>query len=140
MAINIDTNAAAEKWQRKAAAAAQDYSNGVERTQNDWQAKTLAGQANYNAGVQAAMSAKRWESNVAKAGTAKWKANTLAKGPGRWVEGISMSGDAYSRGFAPYAQVISGLTLPPRGARGDVKNYARSQAVGQALNAKRTGK
>lgn len=139
MAITVDVARASEKWKRKAGSSQQDYEDGVRLTTNDWGTKTSAASTSYVAGVQAAIGAKRWEAGVAKAGTAGWREPTLAKGPARWAQGIQLSGDKYAQGFAPYAQVISSTTLPPRGPRGAAVNYQRSQALGQALNIRRTG-
>jgi hypothetical protein len=136
----IDTSSIAAKWSRKAAASADDYRDGVARTQADWQGLTLAAAAAYKTGLQASMAANRFESGVTNAGTAKWKNNTLAKGPDRYAQGVSLSGDAYIRGFSPYQAVIANTALPPRGPRGDLKNWERSKVLGQALNRARTGK
>lgn len=125
------------KWRGRAQMSTEDYKNGILTTPKDWAALTTDAASSYTAGLQASLAAKRWESGIRKAGTAKWKQNASTKGPARWAEGISLSGDAYARGFAPYREVLAGLTLPPRGPRGDVKNYERSAAVGKALNAKR---
>jgi len=130
----------AAKWQRKAPLSTADYESGVRTTQADWATLTTQAAANYTAGLQAAMAAKRWEGGVAATGTAGWKERTLAKGPARWAEGIDKSGDAYARGFGPYADVIRATTLSPRGPRGAQQNYQRSQLMGQALNRARVGK
>lgn len=135
-----DTQTIGQKWSRKAAASAEDYRDGVTRTTTDWAGNTVAAAAAYKAGLTAAMNANRFEAGVSGAGTAKWKANTIAKGPDRYAQGVSLSADAYVRGFAPYQQVIANTTLPPRGPRGDARNWERSKVLGQALNRARTGK
>lgn len=135
-----DAGTISTKWSRKAALAAQDYAEGVQRTTADWAGLTTAAAIQYKAGLTAAMAANRFEAGVAKAGTAKWKANALAKGPDRYAQGVQLSGDAYARGFAPYREVIANTSLPARGARGDPKNYERSRVMGTALNRARTGK
>ena len=45
----------------------------------------------------------------------------------------------YEQGFAPFAQVIQGVNLPPRGARGDPRNYENVRLIGEALHAAKTG-
>lgn len=129
----------AEKWSRRAPSAQADYRDGVQSTTKDWAARTVAAGDAYRTGVQDAMNANRFESGVNAAGNTKWKNNTLSKGPARWVEGIQKSGDAYAKGFAPYAQVIASTTLPPRGTRGSAQNYERSRLMGEALNRERVG-
>lgn len=138
MALTLDVQRISEKWKRKSAASQQDYADGVANTSADWAGLTTNAAAAYNAGIQASLAARRFESGVAKAGTAKWKSQTIAKGPARWTQGIDLSGDNYIRGFTPYAQVIQGLSLPPRGPRGAAQNYNRSLVLGKALNDKRT--
>lgn len=125
------------KWRSRAQVSTEDYRSGIESTSKDWAALTTAAAASYKTGIQAAIATNRFESGVRKAGTAKWKLNATTKGPERWAQGISLSGDAYAKGFAPYRQVIESLTLPARGPRGSEGNYARSMAVGKALNQKR---
>lgn len=132
-------SAITEKWRARAQSSTEDYAAGIQNTTRDWAASTTAAAASYKAGIQAAISANRFESGVRAAGNEKWKRNALQKGPQRWAQGISLSGDAYSRGFAPYREVIASLNLPARGPRGSEGNYARSMAVGKALHQKRIG-
>jgi len=127
------------KWKSRAPQAQADYTAGVEGTKKDWAANTQAAVASYDSGVQASIQARRFEAGVAAAGTPKWRQRTLQKGPGRWVQGIQLSGDAYVQGFRPYAQVIASTSLPARGPRGSPQNYDRSRLMGQALNAARVG-
>ena len=131
-----------EKWKRVAAGAGEEYRVGIENPRTDWATATKNAEASYTAGVQAAIGRKAFGKGVGRAGTSKWQTMALAKGPGRWSEGIGLSGEAYREGFEPYARVIAGLTLPPRGAKGDPKNVARVAAVAKALHdekIKRTG-
>ena len=140
MTAIADPNTISAKWKRRVAGAQQDYKDGVTNTQKDWQGLTAQANANYKAGVQAAVTADRFLSGVNKAGTAKWRTNAASKGPARWSEGCQLAGDAYASGFAPYQAVIANTTLPARGPRGATQNYNRSQVLGQALNAARTGR
>jgi hypothetical protein len=134
------TQTIAAKWSRKAALAADDYKNGVLNTNADWASLTLAAAPAYKIGLQAAMAANRYEAGVGAAGTPYWRKNASEKGPDRYAQGVSLSGDNYARGFDPYQKVIANTALPPRGARGDIKNYERTRVLGQALNKARTGK
>jgi hypothetical protein len=135
-----DTATIASKWARKAALSAEDYRDGIQRTSANWADLTLAAAASYKAGLQAAMAANRFESGVTSAGTAKWKKNSLEKGPDRYAQGVGLAADSYIRGFSPFQAVIANTALPPRGARGDPKNWERSKVLGTALNRARTGK
>lgn len=127
------------KWRSRAQVSTEDYRAGVLNPRTDWQTATIAAAASYKAGIQAALNANRFEAGVRAAGSEKWQQNAATKGPSRWAEGINLSGDAYAKGFAKFHQVLSTLSLPPRGPRGDAKNYERSMAVGKALHAARVG-
>lgn len=134
MAAIKDMARIVEKWKRVSAGAGEEYRVGIENPKTDWAGATKAAEPQYEAGLQAAMGRKAFGKGVTKAGTGKWQSMSLAKGPGRWSEGIGLAGDAYETGFAPYRQIISGLTLPARGRKGDPKNIARVAAVAKALH------
>jgi len=129
----------AEKFVRKAQGAAQDYKAGVTSPSKDWQTETSAAAASYAAGVTAAIGRGAFESGVSAAGTQKWQRNAIAKGSVRYGPGVAAAKDDYSRGFAPFLSIIQGLSLSPRGPKGDPSNYARSAEVGQALHAAKVG-
>lgn len=137
MPVTLDVAKISEKWRRKSGASQQDYSDGVRDTGADWAGLTASAAAAYNAGIQAAIAARRFETGVTKSGTNNWRTQTMAKGPARWAQGIDLSGDAYIRGFTPYAAVIQSIILPPRGPRGALQNYKRAEVLGTALNNKR---
>lgn len=125
---------ATDKWQRVASVSQTEYKAGVSDPKTDWAQATAAAEANYNQGVQAAISRSAFGKGVKNAGTAKWQKGAIEKGATRWSEGISLSGDAYAEGFAPYRQVIANLKLPARGPKGDPKNIQRVAAVASALH------
>jgi len=126
-----------EKWQRQSAVSQSEYEAGVNDPKSDWAKNTAAAENAYNQGVQAAISRKAFGKGVTKAGTARWKEQTLAKGASRWSQGISLSGDAYSTGFAPYREVIAKTVLPSRGAKGDSNNIQRVAVLAKALHDKK---
>lgn len=126
-----------EKWLRQSAVSEASYLEGVQNPTKDWETETLAAEANFEAGIQKAITAKTFGKGVKRAGTDKWQENAIKKGPGRWREGIALSENAYSEGFAPYAEVIRALVLPPRGPKGDPKNIARVAAIAKALHDKK---
>lgn len=126
-----------KKWTSVTPGRQAEFIEGVENPRRDWEKETLAASAAYEAGLRASMADKRFEGGVRNAGSSKWKSKTLAKGPGRWAEGVALSGDDYARGFGPYADVIAALVLPPRKATGDPANILRVAAVAKALHDKK---
>lgn len=134
------TSASADKWVRRAGAAGQDYAAGVKNPRTGWaEATTAAAQAQAD-GVTAAIANKSFEKGVAAAGNSKWQRNAVGKGAQRFGPGVQAAKGDYEAGFAPYAAVIQGVTLPPRGAKGDPRNYERSATIGQALHDAKQGK
>lgn len=128
----------AEKYARVTPQRATDYADGVQTTPVDWSKVTQASGASYAAGVQAAITRKGFEKGVAAAGTERWRAKSLDVGTGRWGPGVQAGAGDYAARFAPYADVLAKLTLPPRFPTGDPRNFARVQAIGEALFKKRT--
>ena len=128
----------AEKYARVTPQRATDYVEGVKSTPVDWAKVTASAGATYAAGVQAAISAKRFEKGVAAAGTERWRAKSVDVGATRWGPGVQAGAGDYAKNFAKYAEVIGKLNLPPRYPVGDPRNYARVQAIGEALFKART--
>jgi len=125
----------AERWSRRASQASPDYQSGVEKTGRDWAQAALASEGAYKAGVTAAAGAGRFGKGVTRAGTAKWRKRAAEVGPARYSQGVQVATPEFSSGFAPYAEAISRIDLPPRGPRGSSQNYGRVMPIGQALNA-----
>ncbi len=128
------------KWKNKVAGASGDYLEGVTNPKADWQAETQKAEASYEQGVQAAIARKSFGKGVGKAGTAKWQKGATEKGPSRWVAGVGMAEDEYRQGMGAVIQVIEGTQLPPRGPKGDPKNYDRTRILGQKLHEAFKGK
>lgn len=124
----------AEKWARVTPARSEDYKSGIESPKKDWEERTKAAEGAYKAGVTKAAAEGRFGRGVDRAGTEKWKARSLAVGVDRWGPGVSIAGPAYEKGFGPYRDVIERTTLPPRGPKGDPRNYERVKAIGEALH------
>ena len=124
----------ASKWTRVTPQRQEDYSKGVASPRRSWAEATAAANAAYKAGLQASLADDRWVKGVAKAGDAKWKEKATTVGPSRWAEGVQQAGQAYQRGFAPYHQALSAVTLPARGAKGDPKNILRVAAIASAMH------
>lgn len=126
-----------QKWLRVSSTAQTEYEEGVKNPRNDWATATKNAATSYNQAITEAISKKRFENGVAKAGTAKWQTNAVNKGPARWQQGIGLSEQNYVDGFSPYAAVIKNIVLPVRGAKGDPKNLLRVAAVANALHAEK---
>lgn len=124
----------ATKWKNKVAGAQSDYIDGVNNPKKDWATEAGNAQGAYEQGVQRAISNKSFGKGVARAGTEKWKKNAASKGPGRWAEGVAQAEDEYRSGMGEVLQVIESTSIPPRGPKGDPKNYDRSRVLGQALH------
>lgn len=134
MGIRIkDTASIAQKFVTRAGAAAGDYKDGVTAAGADWEANAKASAANYDAGTQAAIADKRFEKGIAKAGSAKYTTRASTLGAQRFPGGVQASQGDYAKGAEPYLSALKGMTLPPRGPKGDPRNFQRSQAVAETL-------
>jgi len=127
------------RWVRRASASTQDYAEGISTPRADWAAATIAAAGAQAAGVQAAIAAKAFEKGVQGAGTGKWARKAAGIGATRFGPGVAEAEGDYAKGVAPYLAVISNLTLPPRGPKGDPKNLERVRVVSQALRKHKTG-
>lgn len=121
----------ASKFVRRASGAGEEYKKGVSATQ-DWQGPTAAAAGNYASGVTAAISDGRFEKGVAKVTTEEWKSKAMTKGGANYGVGIRTSEQDFSRGYAPYREVVASVVLPPRGPKGSPENYERVRAIGEA--------
>jgi len=122
------------KWKRVASGAQAEYEEGVRNPRADWADQTKKAESAYEQGIQAAIGRKAFGKGVTQAGTAKWQTNAIEKGPQRFSQGVALAEQAYETGFAPYREVISRLTLPARGPKGDPKNIQRVTTVAKALH------
>ena len=122
------------KWTSKVAGASGGYLDGVTNPTADWQTETSKAEGSYEQGVQRAIATKQFGKGVSRAGTAKWQKGAVEKGPSRWVAGVGMAEDEYRSGMGEVIQVIESTALPPRGAKGDPKNYDRSRQLGTKLH------
>lgn len=132
-------SASTTKWSGNASNAGQAYSDGVNAPRRPWAAATQAAETNYEQGVTASIARKAFGKGVANAGDATWKDRASTLGAGRFASGVLASENNYSKGFAPYLSVISGLSLPPRGSKGSPANLQRVAVVANALRKQKTG-
>ena len=133
-------NELAEKYKRVTPGRRADYEAGINKPKADWATEAAAANDAWKGGVQDAISRNAFASGVQEKGTAGWKSDTIQKGPERWAPGIGYGAPKYATNFAPYADVISRTTLPPKYAKGDPRNLDRVAAIANALRAAKVGK
>lgn len=129
----------ANKWASVTPQRAGEYAKGVKAPKRSWAQATADASDAQAAGVQAAIAEGRFAKGVQAAGDAKWSRKAAGVGASRFGSGVTAAKGDYQTGFAPYASVIQGVTLPPRGAKGDPRNYDRVTAIGTALHDAKTG-
>lgn len=118
----------AKKFRERAAAARQDYANGVQNAGGRWQAGAQAAEEAYREGVSAAAAEGRFGRGVARGGAAaKYQNNAVKLGPGRFAEGVANAEGQYAQGVAPYVAAMASTTLAPRGSRASGQNIRRVQ-------------
>lgn len=127
-------NSVGDKWARVAGGAQAEYEEGVKNPRRSWSTETARAEKAYEAGVQAAIARKAFGSGVKAAGDEKWQRNAIEKGPQRYAQGVGLAQGDYEKGFAPYHQALSNLTLPARGPKGDPKNINRVAIVAKTLH------
>jgi len=130
---------AAGRWTRRAAAAAIDYKEGVEQSPNNWEGATIAAEAAHRAGTEAALRDGRFAKGVKKSGNAYYKMRASTIGADRFASGVEAGKQNYEEGVKPYLEVIAATSLPPRGPKGDPRNYERVKVMGEALRKKKVG-
>ncbi len=122
-----------DKWVRRASVAQPDYEAGVQNPRRPWSQAAVAADQVYRQAVIAAANAGRYAGGVRAAGEERWRQNAIQKGPGRFTEGVNLAVGDWQRGFAPFHQAISALSLPERKAKGDPGNIQRVAAIAQTL-------
>jgi hypothetical protein len=122
-----------QKFVNRAGVATPEYTSGVQNPRVPWQAAATAAASSQAAGVQAAIAAKRFEKGVAKAGDAKWSTKASTVGASRYAPGVQAGRADYETGVGPYLNAIQGITLPPRGPKGDPRNIQRVALIADTL-------
>lgn len=134
-----DLSTSADKFERRASAAGQDYEAGVSASSDsEQQEATLNAADNWEAGIQDAIAENRFESGVRNPNQS-WQTAALEVGSTRFTQGAGRAGDQWRTGFEPFAQTLESLSLQPRGPRGSAANFERSRQVGEALHNARQG-
>lgn len=128
-----------KKWAANAQAAGGNYQAGVTGTQKDWAQDTAAAAGSWAQGVSTASANGSFAKGVNAAGTAKWKAAAAGKGAQRYPQGVQAATPMYQNAIGPVLQVLQGVNLPPRSAKGDPGNLQRVAAITTALRRYKTG-
>ncbi len=123
----------ANKWKTVTPQRSNEYRAGIEAPRKDWAEATAAASDNWANGVQEAAASGAFGRGVSAAGTDKWRRGALLKGVSRWGPGVQIAENDYAKGFGPYRDAISNLTLPARFARRDPRNLERVRAVVDAM-------
>lgn len=138
MSVKVKSaDVAAGKWVDNAARAADAFATEAQAASSLWEANTKAAKENYHKAITASGITDRFAGGVAKAGAAKFARKIVDVAKDRFGPGITAAKTDYTQNVAPYLATIAGLSLSPRGPRGDPKNYDRVTQVGKALSAKR---
>ena len=124
----------ADKWARVTPGRSRDYADGINNPRRSWATATAAAKDAWKQGIDEAAARGAFEDGVNDAGDSKWKRKASTLGVNRFGEGVRAAKGDYQSGFAPFVQVIQGVDLPPRGAKGDPRNYERSKLIGEALH------
>ena len=121
-------------WSKRAAAARDEYLEGVQAPRKDWEEETKAAANRYEQGLQDAFANDSFTKGVSKAGTARWKKRATEVGPGRYSEGVRGAEPEFRSGFSPFHSRIAATTLPPRGPKGSPENIERVRIMAEALH------
>jgi hypothetical protein len=127
------------KWAAVTPERAPYYEAGVKNPAKDWATNAKAGQSAYESAMRNPTTLALRATRIAAVGSEKWSRKAQAVGASRFREGVPAATNDFKTGFEPYHGVLTSLSLPERGARGDARNFARVSAVGNALHKKRVG-
>ena len=128
----------ADKFERRASAAGQDYASGVESVSDSEQADaTLEAADEWVTGVQESIQNGTFQSGVQNS-PKSWQSQALEVGQTRFTESAGQAGDTWQSSFQPFANALEQLDIPLRGARGSSATFDRSREVGQRLNEARS--
>lgn len=140
MTIKIASAAAiAKKWADVTPVRARQWEDEIKATSTDeYAAPAIAAAPVWEQAVMEAAARDAYAKGVAEKAE-RWKRKSLAVGVQRFGPGVRAAEADQAAGFAPYREVIAGLTLSPRGPRGAPGNFERVREVGEALHRKRVG-
>ncbi len=127
----------AEKWARVTAGRGADYEAGAVGAGAKQNEKAIAAEKAFVSGVTNGNIGKMFAGGLRKAGAEKYNRKVKDVGVGRFGSGVAAAVGDMASGMAPMVEAIAAVTMPPRGARGDTANQARSVVFQVALNKKR---
>ena len=135
MAIKVkDPTSTANKWASNAGNAQPAYIAGINAPKASQSGAAIAAAPRWQASVSSAAALASYTGHLSKAGDTAWTAGALGKGKDRYAGGIAAGKAKYTTKIGPVLSAIAGVTLPDKGIRGSAQNYARVQAVGDALH------
>lgn len=133
----ISPGEVAEKWSTVTPGRSTFYAAGTEGKGGDWESKTVGAKTAYTSGISVPGIGDRFTGGVRRAGGGKWERKVKAVGVSRFGPGIGAAREDYLTGVSDYLSMLSGMSIPDRGPRGDPGNYAIVEKVGSALHSKR---
>ena len=137
MALIRSISEIANKWAKVTPGRSEEYNKGVSAPLRNWEENAAKASDAWGQGVQEAVSEGRFEKGVKKVGIAKWQRKAKELGTVRWPQGIRVARPDYEIGFAPYRDEIERTQLPPKGPKGDPRNFERVAAIAHALHKKK---
>jgi len=127
-------NQSAERFERRASQAGQDYEQGVsEVSDSEQQQATLDAADAWVDGVQESIANGTFQQGVQNP-TDSWQNRALEVGRNRFTQGVQGAGTAWRENFQPVADELEALNLEPRGAAGSEANRSRMNAVFDTLS------
>lgn len=127
-------NEIADKWASVTPQRSGEYRKGVQNPRRSWSQGAVEAAESWAQGITQAITDGRFVSGIQEAGDSRWQRKASTVGAARFGPGVQAAKGDYQAGFAPFAQVIAGVDLPPRGAKGDPRNYDRVRVIGEALH------
>ena len=127
----------ARKWKEVTPGRASYYEAGAVVAGDEWEKGTKAGADAYLSAVTAANIKQLFLGGVGRAGAGKYERKVKDVGVGRFSTGVQAAETDMREGFAPFREVIAGVTLTKRQPRGSLANWERSKEIGVPLNKKR---
>ncbi len=128
------------KWSRRTQSATEEYTQGVQNPRSDWATATVAAAPVQHAAVQQAIADNRFAKGVQAAGSARWQQKAVSKGSVRFGPGVADAQGDYEKAVQPYLDVAANTVLPPRGPKGDPKNFQRVVVMANAMRNRKLGK
>lgn len=130
------------KWQNRASAAANDYTEGARTTDKDQAAKAIAAKGIYQQALTESFGRDAYVKGLTKSGKAGWLRGVEQKGALNYGTGVGadVAREKYVSNSSRYDGARRAADSLPRGPRGSAGNLARVAAVVNALRAAKIGR